>query len=160
MIDDEGHSAFWDAVGSIFGIDLVKAGTLSMVNKKFIAEPGDAPVPAGVPLLPPAAQAVIGQVHPETRPALKLLQSEGFRITDMVDIFEAGPMVSAERRFRTVRESGRAFVGEIVDGPVRQRRRRGRLNPREDCRGRSGRPLRCWRRGRSGWSGRRQRRWR
>ena len=68
MIDDKGRSAFWDAVGKhFFGIDLVKADYLSMVNKKFIADLMPR-FPLYVPLLPPAAQAVIGQVHPETRP--------------------------------------------------------------------------------------------
>jgi arginine N-succinyltransferase len=71
--------------------------------------------PIYVPLLPADAKAVLGQVHENTRPALELLKSEGFSITDQVDIFEAGPVVSAERdRIRTVRESRRAVVAEIA----------------------------------------------
>jgi arginine N-succinyltransferase len=134
MIDEHGHSDFWDAVGKhFFEIDFPKADYLSMVNKKFIADlmPRH---PLYVPLLPPAAQAVIGKVHPETRPALKLLESEGFRQTDQVDIFEAGPVLSVQRDdIRTVRESLRATVGEIVDGPLAAPLMHI-LNPRPDSR--------------------------
>ena len=39
VIDDQGRSAFWDAVGKhFFEIDFPKADYLSMVNKKFIAD--------------------------------------------------------------------------------------------------------------------------
>jgi len=120
VIDDQGRSDFWDAVGKhFFEIDFPKADYLSMVNKKFIADlmPRH---PLYVPLLPLAAQAVIGQVHPDTRPALKVLESEGFEVTDMVDIFEAGPVVSVQRdEIRTIRESRRVVVAEIADEPLR-----------------------------------------
>ena len=52
VIDDQGRSPFWDAVGKhFFEIDFPKADYLSMVNKKFIADlmPRH---PLYVPLLP------------------------------------------------------------------------------------------------------------
>jgi arginine N-succinyltransferase len=111
VIDDAGRSEFWDAVGRhFFEIDYPKADYLSLLNKRFIADlmPQH---PISIPLLPPAAQAVIGRVHPQTEPALAILQGEGFRATGMVDIFEAGPIVSCPRdELRTVRESERASV--------------------------------------------------
>jgi arginine N-succinyltransferase len=119
VLDERGQSAFWDAIGRhFFDIDYPTADYLSMVNKKFIADlmPEH---PVYVSLLPPAAQAVIGQVHSETRPALKLLQDEGFTMTGMVDIFEAGPMVSCARdEIRTVRELRPARIGELATGAV------------------------------------------
>jgi len=119
VIDDRGASPFWDALGKhFFEIDFPRADYLSMVNKKFIADlmPRN---PIYVPLLPPEAQAVIGQVHPETRPALKMLQDEGFMGSGMVDIFEAGPVVLAKRdEIRTVRESRRGVVQEIIRGTL------------------------------------------
>jgi arginine N-succinyltransferase len=134
VIDEQGRSPFWDAVGKhFFEIDFPKADYLSMVNKKFIADlmPRH---PIYVPLLPLEAQAVIGKVHDETRPALALLESEGFRITDMVDIFEAGPVVSCHRdNIRTVRESVRATVEEIVAAPLKAPVMH-LLNPRADSR--------------------------
>ena len=97
VIDDQGRSPFWDALGKhFFDIDFPKADYLSMVNKTFIADlmPQH---PIYVALLPAEAQAVIGKVHPDTQPALKLLLSQNFRLTDQVDIFEAGPVVQVKR---------------------------------------------------------------
>lgn len=106
VIDDRGHSDFWDAVGKhFFEIDFPKADYLSILNKQFIADlmPHH---PIYIPLLPPAAQAVIGQVHEKTAPALQILTREGFAFTGMVDIFEAGPIVSCPRdQLRLVRTS-------------------------------------------------------
>ena len=46
--------------------------------------------------LTPAAQAVIGQTHELTKPALSMLESEGFRFEGHVDIFDAGPAVECD----------------------------------------------------------------
>ena len=106
VIDDRGHSDFWDAVGKhFFEIDFPKADYLSILNKRFIADQMPHH-PIYIPLLPPAAQAVIGQVHEKTAPALQILRQEGFAFTGMVDIFEAGPIVSCPRdQLRLVRTS-------------------------------------------------------
>jgi arginine N-succinyltransferase len=116
VIDDRGHSPFWDAIGKhFFDIDFPKADYLSMVNKKFIADlmPRH---PIYVPLLPPEAQAVIGKVHEQTGPALKMLEDEGFRFTGEIDIFEGGPVVSCRRDdVRAIRESRRAVIADVVD---------------------------------------------
>ncbi|MBI4559027.1 MAG: arginine N-succinyltransferase [Candidatus Hydrogenedentes bacterium] len=114
VIDRAGHSPFWEALGRhFFDVELPEADHLSMVNKRFIAEllPTQ---PIFIPLLPREAQEVIGHVHEETRPALKLLRDEGFRQTNMVDIFDGGPLVSCRLpEIRTVRESRRATVAAI-----------------------------------------------
>lgn len=115
-IDEQGGSVFWDALGRhFFDIDYPKADYLSMLNKRFIADlmPRH---PIYIVLLPKEAQAVIGQVHEQTRPAMKILEAEGFRFNNMVDIFEAGPIVSCPlQQVRTVRESVRAVVADITD---------------------------------------------
>jgi len=116
VIDDRGQSAFWDAVGKhFFDIDFPKADYLSMVNKKFIADlmPKH---PIYTAILPPAAQSVIGAVHDDTKPALRMLQDEGFVLSGMVDIFEAGPVVQCARdAIRIVRQCTTVVVGDIVD---------------------------------------------
>ncbi len=116
VIDDEGRSPFWDAIGRhFFQIDLPQADYLSMVNKRFIADlmPKH---PIYIPLLPPEAQAVIAEVHEQTRPALRLLQEEGFTFSGMVDIFEAGPVVTCPlAQVRTVRNSRKAAIAQISD---------------------------------------------
>ncbi|MCX5659544.1 MAG: arginine N-succinyltransferase [Planctomycetota bacterium] len=116
VLDEKGGSVFWDAIGRhFFEIDYPKADYLSVVSKRFIADL--MPVhPIYVALLPPGAQAVVGQVHEQTRPALKMLQEEGLKFREMVDIFEGGPIVGCPlAEVRTVRESVRATVAEIVE---------------------------------------------
>jgi arginine N-succinyltransferase len=114
VVDATGHSPFWEAVGRhFFDVDFPKADYLSMVNKRFIADlmPRH---PIYVPLLGREAQAVIGEVHEHTRPAMKILQDEGFECCDMVDIFEAGPVVRCNLNdIRTIRESRKATVAAV-----------------------------------------------
>ncbi|MDB5103514.1 MAG: arginine/ornithine succinyltransferase subunit [Fibrobacteres bacterium] len=119
VIDEKGGSVFWDALGRhFFDIDFPKADALVMKDKQFIADlmPKH---PIYIPLLPKVAQDVIGRVHSETVPAIKLLESEGFAFSGMVDIFEAGPIVScATDEIRTVRESRTSEIYRIVGRPI------------------------------------------
>lgn len=122
VVDEHGHSPFWDAVGHhFFEVDFPKADYLSMVNKRFIADlmPKH---PLYIPLLPEAARRVIGDVHAHTRPALRMLEDEGFECCEMVDIFEAGPVIRCLLRdIRTVRENAKAALdtvtAEAIEGP-------------------------------------------
>ena len=119
VIDPAGRSPFWDAVGRhFFDVELPKADYLSMVDKRFIADlmPRH---PIYIPLLPADARQVIGEVHEQTRPAKKLLESEGFRFAGMVDIFDAGPVVTCRvQDIRTARESHSAMVTDILDAKI------------------------------------------
>jgi arginine N-succinyltransferase len=118
-LDANGHSPFWDALGQhFFDIDFAEADRLSIVNKKFIAElMPDHPI--YVPLLPPEAQAVIGKPHHESERAVKNLEAEGFTFSGMVDIFDAGPVLSCPRdQVRTIRASRRVAVAAVIDREV------------------------------------------
>ncbi len=119
--DRETGAPFWNAVGShFFNSDFRSADFQSGIgNKTFIADlMPQHPVYAF--LLPDDARAAIGQVHVETRPARSLLEWEGFRFWERVDIFDGGPLLSAKvDEVRTVRERrcGRlAGVREIAGG--------------------------------------------
>lgn len=116
VIDAQGRSPFWDAVGRhFFDIEFPRADYLSVVNKRFIADLMPT-YPIYIPLLPPEAQAVIGKAHEESRPALKNLEAEGFQFCQKVDIFDAGPCVCCARdEIRTVRESRVAEVVGVMD---------------------------------------------
>jgi arginine N-succinyltransferase len=118
VVDAHGRSPFWDALGRhFFDIDYPTADYLSMVNKRFIADlmPKH---PIYIPLLSPEAQAVIGKVHEQTEPAMRMLENEGFRQCGRVDIFDSGPVVRCPlAEIRTVRTSLLAPISEIVDGP-------------------------------------------
>ncbi|EKE77111.1 arginine N-succinyltransferase [Gallaecimonas xiamenensis] len=118
--DTEGQSPFWSWLQKhFFDMEFPQADYLSGLGKKtFIAElmPRH---PVYVDMLPKAAQAVIGQVHDKTRPALKLLTAEGFRWRGYVDIFDAGPTVECDiDHIQAIRESERlqVAIGNTDDG--------------------------------------------
>ncbi|WP_262138515.1 arginine N-succinyltransferase [Pseudomonas sp. Marseille-Q5117] len=105
--DENGCSPFWDSLGRhFFQMDFTHADHLSgLGNKAFIAElmPRQ---PLYTCLLTEQAQAAIGQTHPNTQPALKILQAEGFAHKGYIDIFDGGPVIEAPiRSIRTVRDS-------------------------------------------------------
>ncbi|MCB9546645.1 MAG: arginine N-succinyltransferase [Myxococcales bacterium] len=112
VVDDHGRSPFWEAIGRhFFELDFAHADALSAADKQFIADLMPAH-PIYIPMLPASAQAIIGEVHPETRPALRLLRQEGFADGGRVDIFDAGPLVRAERA--AIRTIADARVGPLA----------------------------------------------
>jgi arginine N-succinyltransferase len=116
--DESGHAPFWDAIGKhFFDIDFRKADYLSVVNKKFIADlfPDH---PIYIPLLPKSAQEVIGIPNEQSKRAVKNLQDEGFVFSNMVDIFDAGPILTCPRdEIRTVKQSRRATIAQLTEAP-------------------------------------------
>jgi arginine N-succinyltransferase len=72
--------------------------------------------PVYVDLLPDSARAVIGQCHDQGEGARKLLEWEGFSFSNVVDIFDGGPLMSAPRdAIRTRREARRVRVEAASD---------------------------------------------
>lgn len=97
FMDKDGHSPFWESVGKqFFHIEFPQADSLSTIDKRFI-EDLMPKYPIYTCLLPETVRNVIGKVHEQTKPALKMLQDEGFLITDMIDIFDGGPVVHCRR---------------------------------------------------------------
>ncbi len=118
--DENGHSPFWESLGRLFfQIDYDRAEHLvGMGNKAFIAElmPKH---PVYTKLLPEEARAVLGKVHPDTAPAMHLLEQEGFRMQGYVDIFDGGPSIEAPRdAIASIRNSLRlpAEIGDTAGG--------------------------------------------
>lgn len=119
--DEAGQSPFWDNVGrKFFGLDFRQAEFLSgLRDKTFIAElmPHH---PIYVPLLSEQAQNVMGQVHPRSTLPFAILADEGFEADRFVDIFDAGPVMTAKRALcRSVASSVRreVYIG-IQDASV------------------------------------------
>lgn len=114
VVDEAGHSPFWEALGvHFFGIDFPNADMLSLINKDFIEEliPRH---PVYLDLLSPEAQAAVAEVHCNTVPARRLLESEGFAYDHLVDIFEAGPVLHCPRSdIRTVKQSRAVLIASI-----------------------------------------------
>lgn len=116
VIDQGGHSPFWDAIGGkFFNMTFPEADEFNaMHGTQFIADlfPQS---PIYVSMLPDTAQAVLGQPHPTGRAALKMLQKEGFVWDCYVDIFDGGPTVTAATdSVRSIAEAD----WYVLDGPL------------------------------------------
>ncbi len=117
ICDTEGHSPFWDAVGShFFHTTFYDADKLTVsTNKQFISDliPRN---PLYIKTLTPAAQAVIGKPHQSSMSAMNILLREGFRYNDYVDIFDAGPTIEAPLdKIRTIAASKIMTIKNIID---------------------------------------------
>ncbi len=106
-LDGDDESPFWNSVGRHFFVRGYQdinhfAGVRS---KSFIAEVMPQ-FPLYLPLLTPQAQAAIGREHPDHEIAMSEMLAEGFMRSRHVDIFDAGPVIKAEReRLETFRRS-------------------------------------------------------
>jgi arginine N-succinyltransferase len=109
VVSPDGVSPFWEAVGRhFFRMDFAEADKLSAItDNQFILDlmPQH---PIYVDLLPEAARAALGQCHKDGEGARRLLEWEGFSFSNVVDIFDGGPLMSAPRdAIRTRREARR-----------------------------------------------------
>ncbi|MEO8104488.1 MAG: arginine N-succinyltransferase [Betaproteobacteria bacterium] len=97
LSDENGQSPFWESLGRrFFSMEFSQADYLTGIGKKsFVAElmPKH---PLYTSFLSPEAQSAIGQTHPLTLPARRMLEEEGFRYEGYVDIFDAGPTVECD----------------------------------------------------------------
>ena len=114
--DENGQSPFWQWLEEhFFSIDFPTADYLTGIGQKqFIAELMPK-YPIYVSLLSKQAQAVIGQVHEKTKPALQLLEQEGFSCRGYVDIFDAGPTVEANLKHIRTAQASRKMQIKVVN---------------------------------------------
>lgn len=115
-VNEEGISPFWEAAGRpFFKMDYNVADQLTYVdNKRFIAAL-IAREPIYIDLLPTEAQQVIGVEHKESIVARKMLEEQGFRYNNHVDIFDAGPVIACNtKEIKTVVESKLATIDKIM----------------------------------------------
>jgi arginine N-succinyltransferase len=106
-VDAKGYSPFWESLGrKFFKMDFNEADKITAeTDNQFITDLMPK-YPIYTELLSPEAQEVIGQTHPDGGGARRLLEAEGFRYENCVDIFDAGPTLVAPRdQIRTVSES-------------------------------------------------------
>lgn len=107
VVSPDGVSPFWEAIGRhFFRMEFSEADKLSATtDNQFILDlmPQH---PIYIDLLPEEARAVIGKCHKDGEGARALLEWEGFSFSKVIDIFDGGPLVSAQRdHIRTLRES-------------------------------------------------------
>lgn len=119
--DENGTSPFWQWLEEhFFSMDFPTADYMTGIGDKvFIAELMPK-YPIYVNLLSKAAQAVIGKVHEKTRPALQLLQQEGFSCRGYVDIFDAGPTVEANLEHIRTAQASKNLPIHIDDDKAQQ----------------------------------------
>jgi arginine N-succinyltransferase len=113
--DEKGLSPFWESVGRhFFSQSFAEADFLSGIGQKDFIRDLMPRYPIYPPLLPLVAQAVIGKVHRDAEPALRILLHQGFHLSNEVDIFDAGPLVIANRpEIRAIREAREGRVTRI-----------------------------------------------
>jgi arginine N-succinyltransferase len=113
--DEQGLSPFWESIGRhFFSQTFAQADFLSGSGQKDFIRDLMPKYPIYAAMLPLAAQAVIGKVHRDAEPALRILLNQGFRRSEEVDIFDGGPLVIAQRaEIKTVREASTAQVAEV-----------------------------------------------
>lgn len=94
-ITAEGESLLWDYLGRRFvPLSYDEADRFCQYSREFITSllPRE---PIYLSLLPPAARAVVGEVHAETKSARKMLERLGFAYRGFVDPFDGGPHLDA-----------------------------------------------------------------
>ncbi|MFO6448470.1 arginine N-succinyltransferase [Erythrobacter sp. NE805] len=112
IIDERGGSPFWEGVaGRFFGMSFQDADYFNAIHgNQFIADlmPKH---PVYVAMLSEDARSVIGVPHPTGRAAMRMLEDEGFRYENYVDIFDGGPtMIARTDNVATVRNACEARI--------------------------------------------------
>lgn len=113
--DEQGQSPFWDALGKhFFDLPYVEAERLcGLQSRTFLAELMPQ-YPIYVPMLPPAAQACIGRIHPDGQEAFDILEREGFETNSYIDLFDGGPTLYA--RTSNIRSIARSHTAAVQTG--------------------------------------------
>jgi len=119
-IDEAGGSPFWDGIaGRFFGMSFQDADHFNATHgNQFIADlmPKH---PIYTAMLPESARAVIGLPHASGRPAMRMLEAEGFAYENYVDIFDGGPTMTAQTdQVASIRNARADQVMGIADSDV------------------------------------------
>lgn len=117
--DENDQSPVWESLGiKFFGIAFDEADIMSGVSDKRFISDLMPKYPIYVDLLPQEARDAIGLPFPASLPALKMLEKEGFRYNNYVDIFDGGPSVEAYTRdIFTIRQTQTYTISGFEDLP-------------------------------------------
>jgi len=138
IIDERGGSPFWNGVaGRFFGMNFQEADYFNAINgNQFIADlmPKH---PVYIAMLDDDARSVIGVPHPTGRAAMRMLENEGFRYEQYVDIFDGGPTMTARTdEVKSVKEAQAHQVSDVnLDQGERAILATGRLSSFRACYG-------------------------
>ncbi len=121
-VNRDNSNPFWENVGRKF-LNISYPELIQMEHQGLSFIPHILPeYPLYLDLLPKEAQEVVGKVHENTQPALMILQNQGFQPCGLYDIFDAGPIVRAEKNhILSITESRNAVIGsttqDLIDSP-------------------------------------------
>lgn len=121
VTDQNGNTPFWNCLGAhFFRMSFQEADYLSAISDNQFILDLMPKYPIYIDLLPEEGRQAIGRCHYEGVGAMKLLEWEGFRFERTVDIFDGGPLVSADvSNIRTINESRIVTVASgTPDGSV------------------------------------------
>lgn len=115
VFDEGGGSPFWDGLaGKFFGMTFPEADSFNAINgHQFIADlmPKH---PIYTALLSDSARATMGLPHPSGRPAMRMLENEGFVHDAYIDIFDGGPTLHARTdRVKTIAQAREVTISRI-----------------------------------------------
>ena len=97
-LDADGNSPFWRHLGEkFFQLPFAEADFISAVRGSHFITELMPQFPVYLELLPEEAKAAMGRPHDDAVAAMKLLQKEGFRYEDTIDIFDGGPVMECRR---------------------------------------------------------------
>ncbi len=113
--DKDGNSPFYDHLARhFFEMEFKKADYINATTgNQFITDlmPKH---PIYVGLLPKVAQEAVGRPYPSSEPAKAMLEREGFRWNQYLDIFDGGPTMEAETdRVATLKDSASGKIAAI-----------------------------------------------
>lgn len=115
--DEEGYSPFWNAIGRHFyGVDFPRADYLTGKGEKQFITALMPEFRLYTCMLPKSAQAAIGEVHEQTRPARALIEKEGFTYANYIDLFDGGPTMKSQfKRIKTIKNAKKCVLS-VGDG--------------------------------------------
>lgn len=115
-IDQRQISPFWEGIGRHFcHLSFVELMAQIDIDHSFIPEILPQ-YPIYISLLSQETQEVIGKIHDSTKPAYQMLLQENFTLTNGIDIFEGGPILSATTsHIRTIKNSSLIQVDVTTD---------------------------------------------
>jgi arginine N-succinyltransferase len=119
-VNKDGESPFWNAVGRhFFPMTYAEADLYGAVNgNQFIADLMPK-LPLYVNMLPKEAQLAIGKPHNDGQPAMAMLEKEGFKFTNYIDIFDGAPSMEAEvLSLKTVKSTRQVRI-KVCEGTKR-----------------------------------------
>ncbi len=114
--DRDGNSPFYDSIAKhFFHMPFTKADYINATKGNQFITDLMPKYPIYVNLLPKSAQDVVGAALPSSEPAKAMLEREGFRYNDYLDVFDGGPTMEARvDDIHTVKESIATAIGEIA----------------------------------------------